>query len=71
MTGQDYGLLDLIQSGGVVGILVFIVIALLRGWVFTRNAYMDVVRERDGWRAIALHGMKVSEKAVDALKGPR
>lgn len=71
MNDPNYGLLDVIQSAGVIGLLVVIVTAFLRGWVVTKREYLEVVREKEAWRAIALRGSKTGKEVVEVLKGMR
>lgn len=69
--GSPTGWLDLISSGGVIGMFVLLswLVAtrrLVPGWT-----YRDMVEDRDRWRTIALQGLKVGEKAIDIAKEPQ
>jgi hypothetical protein len=44
---EQIGILDL----GAGGVVVLGVVALLKGWLFTRAHYEDVVAQRDKWEA--------------------
>lgn len=68
----------LIQSGGLMGLLVFILAGGYRGWwVFgwqykeSEDRVTKAEAERDDWRDIALHGTNITEKAVDLFRRSR
>lgn len=65
----------LLQAGGASGVLIFILIAILRGWLIPRGVYDERVsdwqreretlaRDRDDWKEIALTGAQAAERAV-------
>jgi len=67
-----YDVIDLLQRrGDVIAVLVICLTAFLRGWVVTKREHLDVVRERDAWRAVALRGSKTGKEVVEVLKGMR
>jgi hypothetical protein len=39
-----------VQSGGVVGFAVFVVIGFIRAWIITPGRFQDVKEDRDAWR---------------------
>jgi len=64
-----------LTSGGIIGILVYILVGGSKGWwVFgwqyddALNRIKQIEKERDDWRDIALQGTQVAEKTVDLFK---
>ncbi len=67
-----------ITSGGIVGILAFVLIGGYKGWWVFGWQYRDVQdrikkaeQERDDWRDIALTGTSMAERTVDLFKRSR
>jgi hypothetical protein len=68
LTAADPGFPPIVSTGGIIGILVFCVTALVRGWVILPRERTDcreavdeqkkinaaLERDRDDWKAIAL-----------------
>jgi hypothetical protein len=57
-------LVDLLNSGGVLAILVLIVVGGWRRWYVWRFNYEEVRQDRDWWRNMALRGTGISEQVV-------
>jgi len=71
----DVGFIEVVQSTGVIGLLLIIVSAFLREWVVVGSVYRrelaEEKKEKEAWRGIALQALPLGEKAVEALKGSR
>lgn len=57
-------MLDLIQSGGIVGLLVYILIGVMRGWWHTDREFKDLQKREVEWKRLALSGTIIAERAV-------
>lgn len=64
MTIED--ILALITQGGVVGLLVLIVVGGWRRWYVWSWQYLDVIRQRDEWKDLAMRGTGLAEAATHA-----
>lgn len=53
-----------IQSTGLVGIGILILIGGFRKWWVWGYQYEDMRKERDEWRALALKGTHLTERAM-------
>lgn len=53
-----------IQSAGFIGITVLIAIGGFRKWWVWGHQYEDMRKERDEWRALALRGTHITERAM-------
>lgn len=71
MNNPDVGIIDLIIQGGAVVVLVIGVWLLITERLVPRGRYIEEKREKEAWRALALHGAKLSRDAIDTLKGSR
>lgn len=54
-------ILDFIQKGGTISVLVIVLVGALRGWWVPGYLYKELQRERDAWRDIATRGLNVAE----------
>lgn len=61
-------ILDLLDSAGSVGLLVFIIVAIFKGWLVRKAEFdrevarrTEVERERNDWRELALRGTDLAE----------
>lgn len=57
-------LLALLDSGGTLGLMVLIVVALLRGWVVTRREHEEMRKERDRLLAITLRSVDLADRGT-------
>lgn len=57
-------LLALLDKGGTIALLVFVLIAGWRGWWVFGREYNDKVKECDSWRRLALQGTDLAHRAV-------
>lgn len=62
---------NLVQVGGVPGLLFLAIVGVFRGWWVPKHVHDDVIKDRDEWKAIALQNMHVASTAVDELKASR
>jgi hypothetical protein len=62
------GLLDFLQKGGVLGLLVLIVLSGARGWWVFSWQYRDLKQDRDDWKQLALSATRTGEKVADAVE---
>lgn len=60
-----------IQTGGIAGLLFIALVGVFRGWWVPRQIMLDLEKDRDEWKAIALQNMHVASTAVDELKERR
>jgi hypothetical protein len=61
-------LLQYIQSGGVLGLLLAIVIGGSRGWWVYGAIYQDMRRERDEWKAVATGAISSVKDTLAAME---
>lgn len=57
-------LYDFVNTAGVLGLSLIIIVALLRGWVHTSKEFDNLRRDRDEWKQLALRGTGIVERAV-------
>lgn len=67
-------IVDIIQTTGAIGVLVFFIFGLVRGWWVMKSqhedtkAYCAEMREdRDKWKEAALRGTDIAERSVDTV----
>jgi hypothetical protein len=56
---------DVIDKGGVIGILVALIIAGARQYLVFGWLYREAVREKDEWKSLALKGTRLLEKVAE------
>jgi len=68
-------LVDVIQNGGAMGLLIFFLVAGFKGWIvwgreFQReiNRREEVERERNEWRELALRGTNLAESLTQVTE---
>jgi len=61
------GLNQVVQTGGVVGLLVTIVWGALKEWWVPGRVHRRTVAEKDFWRTHALENTRLTAKAVDLI----
>lgn len=66
--GDPGTITNIVQSGGVVGLLVLFMVGLVKRWWVVGWAYDDCRRERDEWKELALTGTRAAERAVDLAR---
>ena len=57
-------LIDIISSGGVVGLLAVVVVGALKEWWVPGRVHRRAVAEKDFWRSHALRSTSLAEAAV-------
>jgi len=57
-------ILGLINSGGIVGLLVLVLVGGYRRWWVYGREYDSVIEERNEWRRIALMSSDIAKTAV-------
>lgn len=57
-------ILQVINTGGVVALLVLIVFTIQRGWYVPSRYFDDLKKDRDEWKELALTGIRAAERAV-------
>lgn len=62
MSVSDLG--QLLTNAGGASVLVFVVMALIRGWLVPGHVHDDVRQDRDDWKEIALASVNGAEKAI-------
>jgi len=67
-----------VTSGGIVGVLLFVLVGGYKGWWVFGWQYKDALdridqaeKERDDWRDIALTGTSMAERTVDLFRRSR
>lgn len=60
--------LDLIQSGGVVGLLLVILWGLRQRWWVPGWYFKDLYKEKEEWKAIALRSTNLAESLDEIAK---
>lgn len=60
----DAALLHWLSSAGAIGILAFIVFALLKGWLVTGRTFERVLAERNRLLELALTSTRAADRAV-------
>jgi hypothetical protein len=56
----------LVQNGGLALAVVVLVAGGIRGWYVFGPTYADMKQDRDDWKALALRGTSLAERALDA-----
>jgi hypothetical protein len=59
------GIVELLNKGGVIAILVIVIVALIKPYVVPIWMYRDMERDRDYWRDAATTGTNAADKATD------
>lgn len=66
--------MDIISGGGLVGLLVIILVAGMRGYWVWGWAYKEGIarekqlrEERDEWRDLAIHGVTLADRGVSLV----
>lgn len=57
-----------VRDAGVTGLLIFALIGGFRQWWVFGWHHREVVKERDEWKALALHGTNLSERSVEVAR---
>ena len=60
----DPTLLDWVLQGGAVGVLVWVVLAFMRGWLVPGSVHQAVVTEKDEWKHLALEILGTTRDAI-------
>lgn len=60
----------LINSGGVVFLMAAALIGGAKGWWVYGSTHREVVKDRDFWRDVALRGLDVAERGLEATLPP-
>lgn len=55
---------DFLNSAGVLGFALLVIVAFLRGWVHTSREFDGVVKDRDEWKELALRGTRIADRAM-------
>lgn len=63
-TSPDAQLVHWISSAGALGILAFVLVALMRGWLVTGRTHERVLTERNRLLELALTSTRAAERAV-------
>jgi hypoxanthine phosphoribosyltransferase len=63
--------LKVINGGGVVATLVFLIYAIGRGVFVPGTVYRDVLQDRDDWRDISMTTTDAGQRAVKLAEGRR
>ena len=61
-------ILNFVDKGGTIGLLVVILIGGMRAWWVWGWLYREVVEEKNEWKDIALRGIISAEEAVDIVE---
>lgn len=64
MTLSPTDISSLVQLGGTVGALMFLITAILKGWLVPGNIYRRLEKDRDEWKEIALTSIRAAERGV-------
>jgi hypothetical protein len=59
---------QIVQSGGSLAALFFVVIGGARGWYVWGWTHRAVERDRDFWRQLALSGTSLAQKSLELAK---
>jgi len=70
VTDTAQSIFQLVQQGGVVALLVWIVVGAVREWWFTAAAYRRLEAEKDEWKKMALRASATADKAVTLVEQP-
>lgn len=57
-------LLDVLETGGLLGLLTLIIIGGAKEWWVYGRHYRDCLADRDEWKQMALAGTELADKAV-------
>lgn len=72
---DDFKLItDILQTTGVIGVLVFFILGLVRGWWVMKSQHEqlkthcgEMKEDRDMWKFAALRGTDIAERSVDTV----
>lgn len=67
-TSDPSGLVDLLTRGGAVGILAFVVIAFVRGWIVPGAVHREACIQRDRATDLVYRMAEASERASVASR---
>lgn len=65
---MDPSFTDLLSKAGTIGVLAFVVIGFLRGWIVPGYLHRRVWRERDELFNLAVRGTEFSDQAIRIAK---
>jgi hypothetical protein len=61
-------IIQTVRDAGVTGLLIFALIGGFRQWWVFGWHHREVVKERDEWKSLALHGTHLSERSIEVAK---
>ncbi len=64
-------LAQIVSTGGAIGTLAFVVLAMLKGWLVPGSVHDQLIRDRDDWKEIALASVNGTEKAISLAERRR
>lgn len=63
--------IQLIRDGGLALAVLALIVGGARGWYHWDNEFRAMRQDRDDWKAIALRGAKLAERALETPPPPR
>ena len=60
--------LSFLNSGGVLGLLVVIVLGGSRGWWYYGHVYDAQIKKKEAWKQLALTGLASIKEVVDVIE---
>jgi hypothetical protein len=62
---NEYALAEyILRALGIAGTPTLVIIALYRGYIVLGRHYVELAKERDFWRTVALKGLNAAEMAT-------
>ncbi len=60
-------ILATLDKGGTVACLILFAIGGVKGWWVYGHHYLEMVRQRDDWKALATRGHRINQQAIEAV----
>jgi hypothetical protein len=57
-------LVTLLDRGGLLGALVVIIWGGMRGWYVWRREYLELERDRNWWRSVAMRSLHIADASL-------
>ena len=63
--GEPQAILQILDAAGTIGLLVYVVVAMSRGWLIRRGEHEAALKREEQWRQLALTGIGLTDRALE------